>query len=131
MEITRDHLVKLAQEAQHTTALFTAWSGGFDKKQKESIQTVVYYLKWIDVTTNALNNLSIDTPEATKQQMVEDLTLLVTAPLRGMLKAVQALAEKQGVKLPPQEETVTDVFAFKKWAVGYINSALETMKEKK
>ncbi len=128
-EITREQLIALSKEAQHTTAMFAAWSGSL-VKQQDNAQSVVYYLKWIDITNNAINHLSSDTPETVKKQMADDLTLLIATPLRGMLKTISIIAEKRQIELPPQDEP-KDILAFKRWAVDYINSALGAMKESK
>lgn len=137
--ITRQHLIKLLDEAQHTTLMLLSWAGEFDvqkmKSKSSNVDLSAYYLKWIDIARLAIANMSDPIDDTVKKTLIDDLAVIAIVPIQGMQVAMKAYAKQLNVVIPEFETTKTskigDISEFKKIAIAELEKAIELLKGKK
>jgi hypothetical protein len=133
--ITREHLVHLLDEAQHTTLLLLSWAGSFDMKAMKSKSTSIdlspYYLKWIDIAKLALANMKDPIDDTVKKVLVDDLAVIAIVPIKGLQMAIKTYAKHLNIDLPePSSAKIDDISEFKKVALVELETAMALIKEK-
>lgn len=133
--ITKEHLMHLLDEAQHTTLLLLSWAGTFDLKSMQSKSTNIdvspYYLKWIDVARMALANMNDPIDDTVKKTLIDDLAVIAIVPIKGLQKALQTYATHLGVALPESAANKIDnITEYKKVALAELESAMAILKTK-
>ena len=133
--ITRDHLLHLLDEAQHTTLLLLSWAGSFDMKSMKSKSTNIdispYYLKWIDIARLAISNMKDPIDDTVKKTLIDDLATIAIVPIKGLQMALRTYAKHMKVELPESNASKIDnITEFKKVALVELEQAMELLKEK-
>lgn len=133
--VTRDHLMHLLDEAQHTTLLLLSWAGSFDMKSMKSKSTNVdvspYYLKWIDVARMALANMQDPIDDTVKKTLIDDLATIAIVPIKGLQLALRTYAKHLNVDLPESNASkIDDIGQFKKTALAELEQVMEILKKK-
>jgi len=123
MNITNDHIKVLLTEAKQTTALFNAVLNNVDTANTDTLKSMPYFLKWIDVADLALNNLDSNMSLTSRQQLVEDLVMLMNAPLKGIIESLIVYANNNSIKLEQLSSMPEDALQYKRWALAYITKA--------
>lgn len=133
--VTRDHLMHLLDEAQHTTLLLLSWAGSFDmkamKSKSASIDLSPYYLKWIDIAKMAIANLKDPIDDTVKKTLIDDLATIAIVPIKGLQMAIQTYAKHMNIVLPESNSSkIDDITEFKKIALVELEQAMELLKGK-
>lgn len=129
--IDKSLLLSLVVEASQVTAMSAMWTGNLPSADNTEIALTKYYFKWIDVAKTAVENLDDNTPENVKMLIAQDLVKLIQVPLQGMLQGIIAYAAQLSVALPPLVNAPQEIFAYKAWAIEYINKGMNLIKEAK
>lgn len=129
--IDKSLLLSLVVEASQVTAMSAMWIGNLPSDDKTDMALTKYYFKWIDVAKAAVENLADNTPENVKMLIAQDLVKLIQIPLQGMIQGVTAYATQLSITIPPISDTPQEIFAFKAWAIEYINKCMNLIKEAK
>jgi len=132
--IKKEHLLKLLDEAQHTTLLLLSWAGSFDAQKKgpsANADLSPYYLKWIDLAKVAVNNMKDDIDDASKKQLIDDMVTIAVVPIQGMQYAMRMIAQKANVALPESKlNGIDDISEYKKVAIAELEHCIDTLKKK-
>lgn len=124
-DLTQEELLKLANEAQHSTLLAIMWSST-DEGFTSAKQLGAYFLKWVDATKAAIETMSDPTQ---KEKLIQDLTTIAITPIAGTRAALRDFAKTKGIKLPPSVLTgKEDVLVFKKLALEEITEMMKILK---
>lgn len=133
--VTREQLIHLLDEAQHTTMLLLSWAGSFDMKTMKSkssnIDLSPYYLKWIDVARMALANMHDPIDDMVKKALIDDLATIAIVPIKGLQMALRTYAKSMNVTLPESKASkIDDITEFKKVALAELEEAMGLLKPK-
>lgn len=133
--VTRDHLIHLLEEAQHTTLLLLSWAGSFDMKGMKSKSSNVdlspYYLKWIDIAKLSIANMKDPIDDTVKKALIDDLATIAIVPIKGLQMAIRTYAAHLKIELPPSNSSkIDDITEFKKVALAELEQAMTLIKEK-
>lgn len=133
--VTREHLVHLLEEAQHTTLLLLSWAGSFDmktmKSKSSSVDLSPYYLKWIDIAKLSLANMKDPIDDTVKKALIDDLATIAIVPIKGLQMALRTYAKHAGVDLPESNSAkIDDISEFKKVALAELEQAMILIKDK-
>lgn len=124
-DLTPEELLKLANEAQHSTLLAILWSSG-DDGFTSAKQLGAYFLKWVDATKAAIETMS---DPIHKEKLVQDLTTIAITPIAGTRAALRDHAKAKNVALPPSILTgKEDALVFKKLALEEIAEMMKILK---
>lgn len=133
--IKKEHLLKLLDEAQHTTLLLLSWAGSFDAKKKgpsANADLSPYYLKWIDLAKTAVHNMKDDIDDTAKKQLIDDMVTIAVVPIQGMQHAMRIIAKQAKVELPESKLIgIDDISEYKKVAIAELEHCIEVVKKEK
>lgn len=128
VNVTVPQMLSLLRAAKETTACFAAWSGGLSS---DNTQIIALYFQWVEAAEMATSLIAENADPAAKREMAEKLISLMSIPIQGMIKAMQAFSVEKEVVLPPIVNIPEEVFAYKKWGLDYINQCLALFKDAK
>jgi hypothetical protein len=131
--VTREHLVHLLDEAQHTTMLLLSWAGSFDMKTMKSkssnLDLSPYYLKWVDIARLSVANMHDPIDDTVKKALIDDLATIAIVPIKGLQMALRTYAQNMKIDLPESKASkIDDITEYKKVALQELEQAMDLLK---
>ncbi len=128
--IDKETLDQLATEAAEVATTFSIWAGNLevkDGKIEAKDAMTRYNMKWIDLCVKSVENIDPTSGKETFEEVANDLSMLISVPLNGMIKSLQEYAAGKKIELPEIKDMPNEIFEFKRFATEYISKCMKML----